>query len=156
MKSPYQDKSRDMLDKRLSRLRRVRTDLSTPAGGWIKCIRLALGMNSRHLGERLGVGADWVRMLERNEAAGSVTLQSLQKAANAMNCELVYSFLPRESLRSMVEKQARKVAEQRNQRVSHSMMLEQQQPSRREQEEIIEEIVRELLRTMPRTLWDEK
>jgi predicted DNA-binding mobile mystery protein A len=156
MKSNYQHKTRDVLDRRLNSIRRLRSELATPVGGWIRCIRLALGMNSRHLGERIGVGADWVRVLERNESAGAVTLRSLQKAADAMNCDLVYTFLPRESLRGMVEKQARKVAELRSKRVSHSMMLEEQQPTSREQEKIIADLIRELVRTMPRTLWDER
>lgn len=146
---------RDFLSKKLGRLDRLRQELSPPVGGWIKSIRTALGMNTRQLGERLGVGGDRVRVLEREEIRGAVTLRSMQRAADAMNCEFVYVFLPRDSLHATVEKQARKVAERRVKRVSHSMMLEKQQPGRSDEEAMTKELVQELLRTMPRTLWDE-
>jgi hypothetical protein len=45
--------------------------------------------------------------LEQAEAAGSIRLSQLRQLAGALNCELHYVILPRESLEKMVRRQAR-------------------------------------------------
>ena len=42
-------------------------------------------MTARQLGQRLGVSQPRVTAIEKAEAEGALTLQSLEKAANALN-----------------------------------------------------------------------
>lgn len=53
-----------------------------PECGWIRAIRDALGMTSQQLATRMGVTQPRITELEQAEAAGRVTLSSLQRAAD--------------------------------------------------------------------------
>jgi len=64
--------------------------------------------------------------LEKAEVEGSVTINSMKKAAEAMDCVFVYALVPRDSLEANVEKQARKYAEKLHYVIQHSMVLEKQ------------------------------
>ena len=75
--------------------------------GWIKEIRLALGMSAAQLARRLKVRQSTVAKLEKSEAEETISLQSLRKAAEALDCTLVYAFVPRTSLEACVQAQAR-------------------------------------------------
>jgi predicted DNA-binding mobile mystery protein A len=68
--------------------------------------------------------------LERSEASGTIQLDTLRRAAEALDCTLVYAIVPNESLASMVDKRARAIALRALHRVSHSMALEDQQVDR--------------------------
>lgn len=54
----------------------------------------------------MGVTQTRVSQIERTEPTGAVQLSTLQRAAAAMNCELVYCFEPNESLEEMVWRRA--------------------------------------------------
>ena len=69
-----------------------------PSSGWIKAIREGIGMTATHLAARLGVATSTVTRLETSEADDTITLASLRRAAEALNCELQYSLVPRLSL----------------------------------------------------------
>lgn len=71
---------------------------ATPRCGWTKTVRLALGMSSKALGERLGITAQGVRKLEQAEATGSITLNTLTRLAHGLDCDVRYVFVPRTSL----------------------------------------------------------
>src|SRR6056297_2717580 len=97
--------ARRILDNRLTSLR----DSDAPARpprGWIRAIREALGMTTSQLAARLGVVQSRVPALEQAEAKKTVTLASLEKAANAMDCRLVYALVPRKPLEELVEERA--------------------------------------------------
>lgn len=74
----------------------------TPRCGWVKTVRLALGMNSETLGRRIGISQQGVRKLEQSEADGSISLNTLAKIANGLNCEVRYVLVPRISLMDQV------------------------------------------------------
>ena len=61
---------------------------ATPRCGWAKTVRLALGMSSKALGERLGMTAQGVRKLEQAEANGTITLNTLARLAHGLDCEV--------------------------------------------------------------------
>lgn len=71
---------------------------AAPRCGWTKTVRLALGMSSQALGERLGVTAQGARKLEQAEANGNITLNTLARLAHGLDCEVRYVFVPRTSL----------------------------------------------------------
>lgn len=98
-----------------------------PPQGWIKTIRMALGMTSGVLAQRVGdVSDSAIRKLELAEAEDAVTLASLRRVAEALDCELQYALIPRLPLKQMLSEQASIVAEKQMERVSHTMALEDQ------------------------------
>lgn len=100
--------------------------LDVPPQGWVHTIRTALGMTQSQLARRLGMSASSVSSLEKRDAAGTATVASLRKAAEALDCDLRIAFVPRKGLQRAVEEQAiRKAKEERN-RIVHSMRLEAQ------------------------------
>lgn len=67
-----------------------------PRQGWIHEIRKALMMTTTQLAERLGVHQTTISRLERSEAESRITLGKLEKAANALDCELRYIIVPKQ------------------------------------------------------------
>ncbi len=97
-----------------------------PHAGWIRAIRQALGMSGTELAERLGVTPQSVSDMERNEATGSIKLETLERAADALGCDLDYVLMPRRPLEGMVEEQARRKARHHMARIAHHGSLENQ------------------------------
>ena len=67
-------------------------------------------MSSRQLAARMGVSQPAVSQLERSEVAGRIQLDSLRRAAAALDCDLVYSLVPRASLEETLDARARALA----------------------------------------------
>ena len=65
-----------------------------PEKGWIKAVREALGMTTAQLGKRLGVSQQRAAMVEKAEVDGSITLKSLEQAAQTLGCRVVIRPLP--------------------------------------------------------------
>jgi predicted DNA-binding mobile mystery protein A len=125
-----------------------------PRGGWIRAIRMALGMTNRQLAERVGRKPNTVLDLQAREAAQTVQLNTLRELAEAMDCELLYAIVPRKPLAVMLEERARTVALRTVRRTGHSMALERQALGVKEQERAIEREVDRLLSGSPRKLWE--
>ncbi len=142
--------ARRHLDERLSALK-PESRFAVPSKGWIRAIRDALGMSALQLGTRLGMKPQSVADLEKSEAHGTIQLKTLRKAAEALDCTLVYALVPNSSLEDAVGTRARKIARKELARVGHTMDLEAQGLSRAEREAQIDEYVREHLRE--RDLW---
>lgn len=140
------------LDETLARFAGLKT--VSPPRGWIRAIREALGISGRQFAARLGVSPPRVTALEREELSGGLSIKTLRQTAEALDCVLVYALVPRSSLAETVQRQAEKVAGERLARVAHSMLLEEQQLSPKEQRKNIASTVEELTRTLPKDLWD--
>src|SRR5580698_8686183 len=81
--------------------------LQRPPKGWIRAIRQALGVSSGEMARRLGTSRQLPLQLEKGEAEDRITLKSLRAAANALDCDLVYAFVPRAgSIEEVMEKHA--------------------------------------------------
>ncbi|MDQ6951655.1 MAG: mobile mystery protein A [Mariprofundales bacterium] len=117
--------ARKQLDQKLQKFRNI-VQIQPPMRGWIRAIRDAIGMTGEQLARRIGVKKQRIVALEQGEVAGTVTINSMKKAAEAMDCVFVYALVPRNSLEATVERQARKYAEKIHQGIQHSMLLEQQ------------------------------
>jgi predicted DNA-binding mobile mystery protein A len=100
--------------------------VAKPSQGWIAAIRDALGMSVRDLGRRMGTSGQLASRLEHDELSGVIQLSSLERAAAAMNCRLIYALIPNEPLEQMVRRQARQKAARAVGLVSHSMRIEDQ------------------------------
>lgn len=114
--------ARRQIDKCLSALQ-ISDALVRPPRGWVKAIREALGMTAAQLGERTGVSKQRALALEKAESSGSVTLE---RAANALDCRLVYALMPRKPLETMVEERAFRRAKEQLRATRHTMALEAQ------------------------------
>lgn len=142
------------LDEALASLK-VLQDLSPPQEGWTRAIREALGMSLRQVAERAGVSKTTVQSAEANEMKGTVQLNSLARLAEAMDCELVYALVPRDSLRDTLERRAGLVAERMVERVSDSMEIEAQGIGAGERARQVDELTAEILRERGRDFWDD-
>ena len=127
---------------------------STPKIGWIRTIRRALGMTTTQLATRLSVTRQQVTWLEKAEVDDRLTLNSLRKAADALDCTVVYALVPKKSLQEMRESQARRVAQARIAPVAYTMGLEAQSLSDRDNRQQLEDLVAEILREKSARLWD--
>ena len=143
-------------DERLDMLRAI-ADLATrPPRGWVRAIRETLGMTTRQLGKRLRVSQPRIIKLEQSEATGAVTLDSLQRAAEALGCRLVYALVPLKPLDEMIEERVSSIAEKQLTSVEQTMRLEAQGVTNKaRREEARQQIVKEVLRR-PARLWDER
>jgi len=117
--------ARSRLDARLVAYRRL-VDEPRPHRGWIRAIRDALGMSGAELAARMGVSQQSIPDIEQSEAAGTVKLATLHRAARALDCDLVYVLVPRHPLDEAVRAQARRRAEALLGRVAHHSRLEDQ------------------------------
>jgi predicted DNA-binding mobile mystery protein A len=129
------------------------TQAPAPPTGWLRAIRLATGMPAAYPARKLRLTQQGFDALEKSEAAGAISLNSLKRAADAMDCDLVYAIVPRSgSVRAMIEQQAVARARREVLPVAHSMRLESQgsKPGPR-----VRELARRLAAHPSRTLWSE-
>ena len=147
--------ARKNIDKRLFELRNSQS-LIRPPRGWIKAIREALGMTSKQLAKRIGVSQPRASEIEKNEVAGSLTLDTLQRAANALDCQLVYALIPRKPLQDLVEERAEKIARIRLKATSHSMALEDQSVDAADARSQLHALIKKLAESEGPALWEEE
>jgi predicted DNA-binding mobile mystery protein A len=126
-----------------------------PPKGWLRAIRDALGMTTKQFGRRLGVSQPRIVELEQSEASGTVTLNTLQRAAEALGCRLVYALVPEKRLADTVRERAELLARQRQAAVEHTMRLEDQSVKDKRAARVLHEQIVEALLQRPARLWDE-
>jgi len=144
--------ARRQLDKRLNSLRDSAI-ITRPPRGWIKAIREALGMTTAQLARRIGVSQPRVVAIEKAEKNSSITLDSLERAARALDCRVVYALIPRKPLNDLVEERARTVAEKRLQSTRHSMALEAQSVDKSDEEDQLKYLSERLINRAGSELW---
>ncbi|HEY4162013.1 MAG TPA: mobile mystery protein A [Dongiaceae bacterium] len=152
MRSENRKRARLRLDERLDSLK-PETQFLPPPKGWIRAIRDALGMSGPQLASRLEVRPQTVETIEKSEAADTIQLKTLRRAAEALDCTLVYALVPKTSLANAVNSRARKIAIRHLDRVAHTMRLEAQATNNTDKEARIEAYIRDVLKE--RALWDE-
>jgi len=145
---------REQLEASLQRLTTLRT-ISPPSKGWIRAIRNALGMTAKQLASRLGVAQQSVARIEKAELAGSVTIKTMRRVAECLDCVFVCGFVPRSRLETTLRNQAKKLAAKRLTQASQTMSLEDQALSTKENENVLSEMVEELVDAPPSNLWNE-
>jgi len=112
-------------------------------------------MTAAQLAARLKVSQPRVFALEKDEIRGALTLETMSRTAQALDCTFVYALVPNTSLENMVSERARKNVAERLAWVDHTMKLEAQGLSDAEISVEHERIVNELLKGNLRGLWDE-
>jgi len=91
--------------------------------------------------------------IEKAEASGSITLDSLERAARALDCRLVYAIVSRKPLELLVEERARALAKKRLRATSHSMALEDQRVDEADEQDHLQRLVQKLLDQPGSALW---
>lgn len=145
--------ARKSLDREFARIRPVVADLRPPHRGWVRAIRDALGMSQRELAERLGVHESRIGPIEQGEMSGAIKLDTLERAARALNCRLVYALVPNEPLETMVRDQALRKAHGYLDPARHTMRLEDQEVTGADESDLESDLVDELIDR--RGLWDD-
>lgn len=152
MKTEVRKRARERLDQRFAPLRPAER-FRAPPKGWVRAIRDAIGMSGVQFARRLGVQPPSVAALEASEESGAIQLKTLRRAAEALDCTLVYALVPNGSLEGAVRARARKIALRDLGRVAHTMKLEAQETAASSSDERLEAYIRDKVKE--RDLWDE-
>ncbi len=108
MKTPQEQK---LITKQVSRKLEDLRPLSKLSRGpttWIDYVRKGLGMSLSQLAKRVGVAQSSLSSSIKLEQEGRITVHKLREIADAMECDLVYSFVPRKKLEDIIMDQATK------------------------------------------------
>jgi predicted DNA-binding mobile mystery protein A len=155
MKSKNKSLIIKQLDKKIQGFQPL-LNTQVPGQGWLNLIREALHMSLRQFGTRLQMTPQGIKDIERREKAGTITINSLKQAGDALGLQLVYGFIPKEdSLEKMIDRRAYEKAKQIVGRTSTTMKLEDQENSQARIKQAINELAEEIKREMPGNLWDQ-
>lgn len=126
--SPLKAIDRLALEQINRRLKSIRSSASqTKVGlGWIHYMRSAMGLTMKKLGERAGVSIPAIQKAELREQEGTISIKTLRQIAAAMDCELVYAFVPKYPVDKVVEQAAKAKAARLLQIADSHMDLENQ------------------------------
>ena len=147
--------ARKALDSKIASLPPLK-QMQRPHKGWIRAVKEALGMSSKQLAARLGVSPPRITALEKSEVEETVTLASLRRAAEALDCALVYSFVPKGSFEEVLQNRARRIAAEIIGKVDHTMRLEAQNLQSDTLNEEIENLAAQILREQHKIIWDKR
>jgi predicted DNA-binding mobile mystery protein A len=129
--------------------------VTVPPTGWIKAVRLSLGMTLQQLADRLAISKQSVQEIETREQEGGITLKNLRETANALDMRLVYGFVPKDgTIDALIERKARELAIQIVSRTSTTMKLEDQENSEERLKKAIDERTAIIKNELPRILWN--
>ena len=143
----------EQLDVRTTKIKSV-VGISTFKDGWIRQIREALGISARQLATKIGMAQSTLARIEKGEAERSVMLKTLDRVAEAIDCKVIYAFVPRETFEKFVHSRAVNAAEKLVRRVSYSMDLEDQGISETKRKAQIMVLADELSKELSRDIWE--
>lgn len=131
------------------------TKVTPPPTGWLKAIRVSLGMSLQQLADKLSITKQSAQEIETREKEGGITLKSLKEAANALDMQLIYALVPKDgTLDNLIERKAKELAKRIVYRTSNNMKLEDQENSKERLKKAVEERTAIIKNEMPKTLWD--
>ena len=146
---------RRQLDERLKGWREI-SKTPRPRMGWLKAVREALGVTTRQLATLLGTTNATVVRLEQRELQGKVTLEALDRAAQALGCKVVYALVPEENLEAIVDQKALDAAHALLQSVTHTMKLEKQEVNSKASRAQLKELAQSLKARLDPALWEKR
>ena len=124
-------------------------DTQPPKQGWISAVRQALGMTAKQLAERVGLSQPRIAKIELNE--NNLKISTMKKIAEGLDCDFVYSFVPKSSLQETINRQARKKAEAILSNVNTNMALEDQLA---DDPNILTDVADEMIAKNIKRIWD--
>lgn len=150
----FADLASIQVERRLFKLKRV-VGISIPKIGWIKTIRSLYQMTGEQLGRKMGIVQARVSMAEKAEIEHKLTLESLYRFADALNCDVFYTLIPREPTRNFIKKKAQQKAMEEIKKLANTMELEKQGISKKERQRHYRNLVTQYIQK-PSQLWDEQ
>lgn len=123
--------------------------IEKPIEGWVKTIRKFFGMTTTQLAKRLCLTQSRVVRIEQNER--NLKISTMEKIADALNCDFVYTFIPRENINDIIYNQAKKKALKILNDVKTNMGLENQISYNND---ILEELIQDLTNGNIARIWD--
>ena len=127
----------------------------TPPTGWVKAVRVSLGMSLQQLADKLSITKQSAQEIELREKEGSITLKSLRETADALDMQLVYGLVPKDgSIEKLIDRKARELATRIVSRTSNTMKLEDQENTQQRLKKAIEERTAVIKNELPKMLWD--
>lgn len=126
-----------------------------PPTGWLKAVRVSLGMSLQQLADKLSITKQSVQEIELREKEGTITLKSLRETANALDMQLVYGLVPKDgSIEKLIDRKAKELATRIVSRTSNTMKLEDQENTQQRLKKAIEERTAIIKNELPKVLWD--
>ena len=151
MKAPKEQK---LITKQVSKhLEDMRPIASQTRGitSWIDYVRTGLGMSLVQLAKRVGVTQSTISSSIKMEKEGRITLNKLKEIADAMDCDLVYEFVPRKKIEDIMYEQAEKKTKSLMDKAETHMSLEDQKVELDKNERLKELTIERLY---SKYLWD--
>ena len=144
----------EQLDQKLKPFRKAGVVL-VPNNGWINTIRTTLNMTMAQLGIRLNITRQGVKSIEESEAKGTISINSLKEAGEALDLKLVYGFVPKDgTIDNLINSKAEKLARKIVLRTNQNMKLEDQGIGDKKINKSIRELAFEIKRELRKSLWD--
>lgn len=130
-------------------------NVAVPPTGWLKAVRVSLGMSLQQLANKLKITKQSLSEMELREQEGSITLKSLRETADGLDMKLVYGLVPKDgTIDALVERKAKELALKVVSRTSNTMKLEDQENSKERLQKAIEERISIIKNELPKMLWD--
>ena len=123
--------------------------IEVPEKGWITTMRQALGMSAEQVARRKGVTRNAVYQAERSEKEGAVSLNQMEKLAEAMGGRFVYAIVPNKPIESIRYTQALKNARAMAKVDDLFASLSQD-----DKQDWIDDTAAQLLHDMPTDFWE--
>lgn len=89
------------LDKKTSSLTDAK-NIIPKGSSWINTVREAIGMTAIQLASRLGITQPRITKMESNEE--NLKISTMNKVAEALNCEFVYYLKPKSTFQDIVQR----------------------------------------------------
>jgi len=93
MRKVMRERARLELERMVRFYRRARLH-ARPPEGWLRAMRLAVGIPAEEIAGKMGFTAKMVFQMERAEQRRSISLERLERMARAVGCDLVYGLVP--------------------------------------------------------------
>lgn len=144
----------EQLDQKLGHFQKAEVIL-VPDRGWINTIRTTLNMTMAQLGAKLRITRQGVKKIEESEAKGTITINSLKEAGEALDLKFVYGFVPKDgTIDNLIDSKAKILARKIVLRTNQNMKLEDQGIGDKKINDSIMDLANEIKREMRKSLWD--
>ena len=130
-------------------------EVIVPPTGWLKAVRVSLGMSLQQVADKLSRTKQSVQEIELREKEGAITLRSLRETAKALDMQLVYGLVPKDgSIEDLIDRKAKELATRIVSRTSNTMKLEAQENTKQRLKKAIEVRTAQIKYELPKMLWD--
>jgi predicted DNA-binding mobile mystery protein A len=149
MSNKFRKLQLEALDKKIKKIRFQ----AKPKNGWARTIRLSLMLPLQISAKKISISPQAVFQLEKGEVDETISLKSLRRLAESINCELHYAIIPHQkSLKKMIEKRAIMKAKSIVKEVEKTMSLENQKV--KNSKKSVKILTAELIENLNSKLWE--